>query len=85
MVKITLINLEPHGSTLRIEGALDAAALDELRGVLQQSGPPRALDLTSLRGVDQAGAAVLASLARSGVAILGASPYLQHVVREAMR
>jgi len=73
MLKITRRN----GRTVRLEGRLTRDEVGLLREALRGSGRPDALDLTGLGFLDEAGASALRELRRGGVALEGASSFVQ--------
>ncbi len=56
--------------------------MPELERKCREVGRPHVLDLSSLVSADAAGSEKLRELARSGVAVRGASPYLQLLIED---
>jgi hypothetical protein len=72
--------LDP-GTAVKVDGWLDAAGVAALLEACARSPSPLVLDLTDLRDADPDGVAALLRLAASDVTIVGASPYIQLLLR----
>jgi hypothetical protein len=73
-------------TVLLLEGKLLEPWLDELRGAIAGAGRESVvhLDLSGLDFVDPAGALLLATLARRGMLLRGASPFVAGLVAAAI-
>lgn len=84
VIRVSQSHPRDRETVFRIEGRLDAEAVNELRSIVQ-SRPPRSigLDLTGLGSVDGAGQKYLAELRAAGVSLRGASLYITRLLEEA--
>ncbi len=64
-------------TTVRVEGRLDADAVEDLLETCRAAGSRLQLDLECMLSVDEEGILVLGDLASQGVPLLHASPYIR--------
>lgn len=69
-----------RGTTVRVEGRLDAGGVAELDDICRAAPRPIRLDLTSLLQADDAALELLRVLADAGATIGGASPYVRFLI-----
>ena len=69
--------------TVALHGRLDVESLAAFAGVAAGLAPGARCDLTELRSADDVGVVVLAHLRERGVALVGASPYLELLLEHA--
>jgi ABC-type transporter Mla MlaB component len=63
--------------TVALHGRLDVESLAAFAGIAAGLSPGARCDLTELKSADDVGVVVLAELRGRGVALVGASPYLE--------
>ena len=69
--------------TVALHGRLDVESLAAFAGIAAGLAPGARCDLTELRSADDVGVVVLAHLRERGVALVGASPYLELLLEHA--
>lgn len=69
--------------TLALYGRLDVESLAAFAGIAAGLTPGARCDLTELKSADDVGVVVLAHLRERGVALVGASPYLELLLEHA--
>ncbi len=78
--RITTIK-QSMGTTLKIDGRLQAVDIEELLRELPQLGDTVALDLLDLKSVDREAVDFLRDLIARGVALQAATPYVELLLR----
>lgn len=74
----------PGHEVLRIDGGLEADAVEDLRRLLaEERGAARTLDLDGLTSLDGAGRSLLLRLRAEGYRLRGGSLYVRQVLEEA--
>lgn len=87
MTRMTLHIDEHMRHTIRIEGRLDSASIDEFKGLMNRRTPEGTvtIDLSGVRSIDAAARAVLIGLSRAGHQVIGASLYIKELLKEDSR
>ena len=70
-------------NTVRIEGRLEGEAVAELDRVCRAVSGGLVLDLSALLSADESGLAALRALLAGGARVIGASPYVQLLLKGA--
>lgn len=86
MLRVTTVANEPGAITVVVEGRLTEETMDELESICAPSGGngrPARIDVAGLRYSDRAGATALRRLREAGVAVVGASSFLEELMRPA--
>ena len=87
MLRITEIELNGDGATLRLEGRLVGTLGAEVERACDKhlsKGHRLALDLTDLSFADRAAIALLQQLRRRGVALTNCSPFLNEELKQSV-
>ncbi len=87
MLRISEVELLNDAMTLRLEGEMIGAAVEEVRQLIAQSlaaGQRLTLDLAELRFVDRDGVALFKELAGHQVQFINCSPFLNEQLKDAI-
>lgn len=84
MIKLTKHATKEGETVIRVEGHLDAAALDEFRVLLDPcpEGAVASIDLTGVRALDADARRFLVKLRERGCRLVGGSLYINHLLEE---
>lgn len=74
-MRLTVLH-EGDTDVVRVDGRLSAGSVEELTRLLRSLTRPIVVDLANLLSADDAGVAVLRTLAEQGARLVGASPYV---------
>jgi ABC-type transporter Mla MlaB component len=84
MLRITRLDGDGSGETLKLEGKLQGPWVDlahEAYALTSASAAPTCLDLSGLTFADGEGAALLRELIRSGAEVAGCSSYIAELLQ----
>ncbi len=87
MLRISEVELLDGATTLRLEGEVIGAGVEEVRQVIEKSlgkGIRLTLDLAELLFVDRDGVALFRELAGSQVQFINCSPFLNEQLKDAI-
>ena len=87
MLRISEVELLDDATTLRMEGEMIGAGVEEVRQLIAQSlaaGQRLTLDLAELRFVDRDGVALFRELAGHQVQFINCSPFLNEQLKDAI-